>query len=50
MINSDYDYIIKLFQSYRKIVLGNQNGSLMFKYLVDIINNYNNSRKDKTIL
>lgn len=48
--NPDYDYIAKLFQQYREMVLGDRNGNSMFKRLVDIVNDYNNSGQGKAIL
>src|SRR4051794_33306543 len=41
--NPDYDYIAKLFQKYREIELGSCNGSSMFKRLVEVVNDFNNS-------
>ncbi len=43
MTNPDYNYIAKLFQEYRKTALGDRNGSSMFKCLVEVVNDYNNS-------
>ena len=48
--NPDYDYVFHLFQQYRETALGDRNGSLMFKRLVEVVNEYNNSGKGKAIL
>ncbi|CAG8774993.1 15778_t:CDS:1, partial [Rhizophagus irregularis] len=48
--NPDYDYIAKLFQKYRETSLGDCNGSLIFRCLVDIVNEYNSSGRGKAIL
>jgi len=48
--NPDYDYIAKLFQEYRKTALGDHNRNSIFKCLVEVVNNYNNSGCDKTAL
>ncbi|CAB5326218.1 unnamed protein product [Rhizophagus irregularis] len=48
--NPDYDYIAKLFQKYRETSLGDRNGSLMFRRLVDVVNEYNSSGREKAIL
>ena len=48
--NPDYDYIAKLFQQYHKTAFGDHNGSSMFKHLIEVINDYNNSDQDKAVL
>jgi len=48
--NPDYDYVFHLFQQYRETALGDRNGSLMFKRLVEVVNEYNNSGKGKAVL
>ena len=48
--NPDYEYIFNLFRQYRKMALGDRNGSLMFKRLVNVVNEYNNSGKGKAVL
>ncbi|CAB5362409.1 unnamed protein product [Rhizophagus irregularis] len=48
--NPDYDYIAKLFQKYRETSLGDRNGSLMFRRLVDVVNEHNSSGRGKAIL
>jgi len=48
--NPDYDYIAKLFQQYRKTVLGSSNSTLMFKCLAAVVEDYNNSNLGKVIL
>jgi hypothetical protein len=48
--NPNYDYISNLFRKYREVALGDRNGNLMFKRLVDFINEYNNSGKGKAAL
>ena len=49
-INPDYEYIHNLFQQYHETALGNRNGILMFKCLVDVVNEYNNSEQNRAIL
>ena len=48
--NPDYDYIAKLFQKYREIALGGDNGRLMFERLAELVQDYNNSGQGKAIL
>src|SRR6266498_922554 len=48
--NPDYEYIFNLFRQYHKTALGDRNGSLMFKRLVNVVNEYNNSGKGKAVL
>ena len=48
--NPDYDYVFNLFRRYRETALGDRNGSLMFKRLVEVVNEYNNSGKGKAAL
>jgi len=48
--NPDYDYIAKLFQKYRKSALGDRNGGSMFKRLGEVVNDYNNSGREKAVL
>jgi hypothetical protein len=40
-INPDYDYTAKLFQKYRKVMLGSHNGESIFERLAEVIKNYN---------
>ncbi len=48
--NPDYDYVLKLFQQNREIILGACNGKLMFEWLVKVINKYNASGQGKAAM
>jgi hypothetical protein len=49
-INPDYDYVFNQFRQYREMALGDRNGGSMFKRLVEVVNEYNNSGKGKAAL
>ena len=48
--NLGYDYVSKLFQQYREVALGSRNGQSMFKHLVEIVKDYNDSGCGKAVL
>lgn len=48
--NLDYGYVVRLFQEYCKNTLGSPNGKKMFKYLGEVVENYNISGNGKAVL
>ncbi len=48
-VNPDYNYTANLFREYRKAVLGNRNGGLMFERLAEVVKDYNDSGQGKAV-
>ncbi len=48
--NPDYGYVVRLFQEYRKNVLGGRNGKKMFERLEEVVENYNNLGNGRAVL
>ena len=48
--NSDYDYVLKLFQQNCETVLDARNGTLMFERLAEVVNEYNASGQGRAAM
>ncbi len=48
--NSDYNYVLKLFQQNCETVLGAHNGKLMFEWLAEVVNEYNALGQEKAAM
>jgi len=49
-VNSDYTYVIHLFNHYRNSQLGKRNEASMFQHFTEEVSNYNASGCDQVIL